>query len=495
MSEVKEVTITRGDDGSLGVELAQDDEGHPTIAAIAPGGPCEGMLMVNDRVVAVEDTETATAHAVVDVLKRQSGATIRLTVHRFSATTAVEPKTFSTSALTVPAGRSLDVPLVVDEPSLGTFSFNCTDESFGIDFTILALPSGGSVADAKPIVRAEGTPEARREGRFKVVAPCTVIVRLDNSTTYVSPVTVACVVSLSPLSQLVGAEMSAMRAAQAAHQAHLEKLSSHYAGLQTQEAELEEALATLRVSIQATAHLHAADSAHAHDLDAAAAMLEQAPAVGAGAPTSVEAAMSAATNVDAAEVAVGHSKRVRAAALQSRKALAQRTAAAEESLGVMAERASRREADRARRESLAHEASRRAEHMGPLLPLQEVYAAFAALAAAVCGGLAALRSAPSVHAVYVTSREDLFVLGCNGFDLRDDSGARLLSIGTSYATAPPTTEAACNASSASARARPPHVLTARPPCGPHTGIAYSSKGASCPSSSTPRAPIHTGPPA
>ena len=96
--------------------------------------------------------------------------------------------------------------------------------------------------------------------------------------------------------------------------------------------------------------------------------------------------MSASKIVDATAAKVAHAKRVRAAALDSRKAIVTRTSAAEESLGVAAERVARREARASRDQSLAAEATRRAELMAPLLPLQEVHAAFVALAAGVWGG-------------------------------------------------------------------------------------------------------------
>ena len=165
-----EVSVARADDGSLGVELAQDGEGHPTIAAIAAGGPCDGLLRLGDRVLAIDGTETSTVPQVVSELRRNSAATLRVRVRRASAP-EVEPKVFSI-APKVAAGRSLDVPLVMEEAAMGHYSFTCA-EGGAIDFSILALPPGTSDAKAAAaLVRPSGTAATKGEGAFRVSSPC-----------------------------------------------------------------------------------------------------------------------------------------------------------------------------------------------------------------------------------------------------------------------------------------------------------------------------------
>ena len=424
-----EVSVTRANDGSLGVELSLDEEGYPIVAAVVLGGPCDRLVQLNDRVLAIEGSEVATAQQVIDELKRNSAATLRVKLRR-AAAPAVQPKIFSTSDLTVGAGRTLDVPLIIDEPSVGTYSFTCADAG-AIDFSILAIPTGGDPKDASPLVHATGTPSGHGEGVFRIQTACTVIARLDNTASYVSQVKLACVVSLAPLSQVIAAEVAAIRSAQAAHQAHLDTLAGHVGGLLTQEAELEERLSTLRVSIDAAESVHAGDTAHALELAAAADRLLRQPPLS-DRPRSVKEAMGASKEMEAAEASVGHGRRVRAMALQSRRSLAARTAAAEATFGAEAEAASQLAAGQQGREAGLAEASRRAEDLAPLMPLQEIYAAFAALAAQIGGAGVALRNAPHVDALFATSRDDLFVLACSGFDLRDEQGARLSTVGTSY---------------------------------------------------------------
>ena len=422
-----DVTVTRADDRSLGVDLAQDGEGRPTIEAVDAGGPCDRLLRPGDRIVAVEGAETSTVRQVVEELGRNTGSTLRLTLGSTS-TPLVQPKLWSTSALTVAASRCLDVPLICDEPSLGSFSFTCADGG-EIEFSLLSMPTGSTdLKAATPLVAGQqGEALGRGEGTFRVSAPCTVIARLDNSATYVSPVTLACVVSLAPIGQIVAAELASLEAAQAAQQAHLDALARHAEGLATQEAELASALAAVRVAKHAAGSVHAADTAHSLDLQAAAESLLALPAAAAAIAESPEKyrARAASRYMEQAEGMVGHGRRVRALALEARRSLAGRMAQAESAVGSQTEHDMRRQAS-------ASEAAMRADQMGPLLPLPEVQAAFTALAAKVCGAGVALATPPHAEAVYATSREDLFVVACAGLDLRDDGGARLATIPRSY---------------------------------------------------------------
>ena len=83
------VCITRGADGALGIELAEDASGHPTIKVVVSGGPCDRQLKVHDRIVSVDGRQSETAKSVVDAIRRIKTAAIRFTVLR--AASPAEP--------------------------------------------------------------------------------------------------------------------------------------------------------------------------------------------------------------------------------------------------------------------------------------------------------------------------------------------------------------------------------------------------------------------
>ena len=325
------------------------------------------------------------------------------------ATAIPQPKQWSTSALTLAAGKVLDVPLSIEEPSLGQYIFTCVGGG-SIEFSLST--AGGDGKSAKSLVSGASGPASRGEGSFRVAEAGVVVARLDNSAASFSAVTLQCVVSLTPISHAIATEAAAMRTAINEQAAHLEQLGKQEEALAAQEVELERQLIALRVSRQVASELRAADGAVAADLDAATDGL--AAAYGGG-----DSSSPPESQLRRAELAMAASKRARVAAHKGRS-----------SIGARAEEAHSAAMRAERRAALAATAARRAADLRPLLPLQEVFAAYAQLATHCCGAAVALRSFPRVDAVFETSRADLFVLECSGFDLRDVRGAELvLSLG------------------------------------------------------------------
>ena len=106
----------------------------------------------------------------------------------------VECTTWTTSAMTVAPGASVDVPLDASEPCLCTYTFSTTDAASAVGFSIGAV--GGSGAPLVALRQAAG------EGRLTVGEAGLLHVTLDNGQAMFMPLTVACTVSLAPLAQL-----------------------------------------------------------------------------------------------------------------------------------------------------------------------------------------------------------------------------------------------------------------------------------------------------
>tara|TARA_B110001452_G_scaffold264876_1_gene268611 strand:+ start:348 stop:1145 length:798 start_codon:yes stop_codon:yes gene_type:complete len=105
----------------------------------------------------------------------------------------VECTTWSTSAMTVAPGASVDVPLDASEPCLCTYTFNTSDAASAVGFSI------GVVGGGAPLVTLR---QASGEGSFTVEKAGLLHATLDNSQAMFMPLTVACKVSLEPLAQL-----------------------------------------------------------------------------------------------------------------------------------------------------------------------------------------------------------------------------------------------------------------------------------------------------
>lgn len=156
----------------------------------------------------------------------------------------VDCTTWSTSALTVAPGSSVDVPLDASEPSLCTFTFSTTDGS-PVGFSMYAAAD-----DATPLVTLR---QPSGEGRFMVPVAGLLRASLDNSQAMFMPLTVACKVSLEPLAQLRRLEehqlRQSLRAELAQNELAIEQADARQEGLQMEEEQLKAALGELQARV------------------------------------------------------------------------------------------------------------------------------------------------------------------------------------------------------------------------------------------------------
>eukprot|EP00965_Chrysotila_dentata_P153662 5079249-Pleurochrysis_carterae.AAC.1 len=107
----------------------------------------------------------------------------------------VECTVWSTSAITIPAGSSVDVPLLVLEPSVCSFDFK---SDMQIEFQL-------ELADGRPEA-AVAMYEDHGKGSFTIPTPGLLHATLGNTASLVTTATVACRVYVCPISQLLRAE-------------------------------------------------------------------------------------------------------------------------------------------------------------------------------------------------------------------------------------------------------------------------------------------------
>lgn len=324
-----EATIPRSANGVTldGLALNDDHQGRPVVKSVPPNSK---NLLLGDIILAVDGTPVFSTTEIFSELRR-SAATghnttsdeLRLKICRLEQT--VQPTTWSTSSLTVAAGRRLDIPLMVEEPSLGEYSFRCADSSGYIDFSLDFSRDGqdrGRTAD--PLVPSFG-PCARGEGTFRVPAAGVVFARVDNSSAVFSSASLSCHVRLTPIAQIIDAETAALADVIREHHSHLEMLAAHDAGLAAQEAEHLRHLESLRVARAATARVRADDGDVVERLEAAADALDAAARA-----LDDRRADPAQLTVEA----VAEGRRVAAMALRARRTVGERSAEAEREIAA-----------------------------------------------------------------------------------------------------------------------------------------------------------------
>ena len=259
--------------------------------------------------------------------------TIRLKLLRPNV--VVQVVQWSTMGFTVPAGARVDVPIVVEKPSLGEYVFACTN-SGSLDFS-LTLRSPTSLSKATPDARppapaaAPGSSEpfvmlpnaSRGEGSFSVpcdAIPGLLVATLDNTAARVAEVTLQAHVTLTPMDQAVSAEIARLRASHAAQASHLAMLQHHEAGLRAQELELERKLRNVRLAREVAGQMHEEDATVCTDLETAINSLGALHADG-----SYEQGEEGAIKAD-----LETSRQLRLAAIQGRRSVRDRAKAQEE---------------------------------------------------------------------------------------------------------------------------------------------------------------------
>ena len=317
--KIIEVSFGRNSDGSLGLGIIARADGRPVISAIAEGSPAAATVPAmapDDLVLAIDGTEVGTVEHMKMEVRRQGQNGMRDTVSmrllRQSAAVSLQPTIWSAGAVTVAAGSLLDVPLIVKEPSLGTYDVD--------------VANGGSVVFS--VTGSEGLDVlvgvdtvSKGQGEFKVPKACVLTAHLDNTGALLSAATLACRVTVTPIADLAAAEAQHVRKEVEAHEAHLQTLAAHQEGLETQEAELIAALGQLRTSIAAVASIRASDHARLDTLVDALALLSSTPSAAAG--------VSAAAAMESVEAAIARSVRERAQAVEARRSIGARTAEAQ----------------------------------------------------------------------------------------------------------------------------------------------------------------------
>lgn len=343
---VYDIVIALMSDGTPGLSISSDDEDRPVVVVGRDG------VLAGDVILAIDGTELSSHAQVMQELRQiaqtGSGAGDEMTVKVLRPPMMVQPVQWSTAALTVAAGERRSVPLVAQEPSLGTYTFACasridTDRlminstaldpvvGFELEFEDLEykarflaaanVEAAAKAAEAADVpysqpsslhpIRfplARGLTASRGHGSFHVPRGGVVTVHLDNTASSLFDVTLQATVSLTPVSQLLAAEALAMHTALSSQAAHVRMLAAHESGLATQEMELEAKLEAMRMSRAAAAELLAADEqtyveleAVAEGLAAAAALAEAAAAFGpaAAGDTSLEVEPSSALQQEA----------------------------------------------------------------------------------------------------------------------------------------------------------------------------------------------------
>lgn len=318
-----EVEVTRAEDGTLGVDLGDDGTGRPGVAAVRPNGPCElAGVVVGDVLLGIDGERCQTVANVVEELRKNAAASLKLKLLR--APPPVRTKQWSASSLRVAPGACLDIPLVVEEPCICTFTLTVSGKGV-IDFALLATLDGPA---SPPTVLSQRSESGDISGSATIGAACVVSAQLDNSAAYVSSVTLACTVTLTPMRQCVSAEAAMVDAELRAQDAHLASLDEHAAALATQETELRRMLEEAQVSLQAIAIMRAQDERARLELVQASA------ALGATLPLLQQTDSNAAERTalrrasQDAEEAVRAASACRRAAVQARQSLGPRGAGA-----------------------------------------------------------------------------------------------------------------------------------------------------------------------
>ena len=266
-----EIELQRAADGSLGLSVASDEEGRPVVKVGREG------VLPGDIITAIDGSEIYSSLQIDQEIRRSlqtGGFRDSIVLRLLRPRLTMQPTQWSTTGIEIVAGKSVHVPLIVDEPALGSYSFTCNGDGGGGGRITFALDFCEGAGASKKLIM----PKSNRagEGTFHVPTGGIVTAYLSNDEAYLSSVTVQATVRLTPLTQAVAAEGASLRLAIDAQAAHLEMLEKHEAGLRTQELELEQKLASMRAARLAATYLRESDSEAYNELWAAAERLEQA---------------------------------------------------------------------------------------------------------------------------------------------------------------------------------------------------------------------------
>lgn len=318
-------------DGLHTLSLQDDAQGRPAVKGPVPAHATN--LMVGDIVLAVDGSPVFSTTEILSELRR-SGATghqqtadsCRIRVLRL--TQQLQPTAWSTKAMTLAAGQKIDVPLMIEEPSLGEYSFRCASGSGSVDFSLDFWRDGqGKDKAADQLVPSPGVC-AVGQGSFRVPSAGIVFARLDNTAAFFSSATLSVDVKLTPVSQVLAAEAAEADEATREQIRHCEMLAANESGLEAQEMEMIRSLHALRATRLAAAKVREEDEVLIEQLEGARAKLEAASQV---------LAAGGADPCGAALDAVDESRQAGAAALQARRSLNTRTTAAESEMAQLIE--------------------------------------------------------------------------------------------------------------------------------------------------------------
>ena len=177
-----------------------------------------------------------------------------------------EPPVFcqrwETTSLTVAAGESLSVPLVVDEPSLCKYNLMVVSPdgstASSIGFSLSTSPStspSDPTASAPPLVDEMGS-STTGSLELSLEPPHMLYVTLDNTAAYVTDVDVSATVTLEPLSQLAVLaqfrQVSAARAELRGVLSQIEAAEAVSSAAQSEEAALKDLYEAQMAQVDAT---------------------------------------------------------------------------------------------------------------------------------------------------------------------------------------------------------------------------------------------------
>ena len=175
------VSIPRLADGTIGIGLSADSAGRPIVVSEPPPGAA-GLIRIGDVILAIDGNHVSSVEMVQAVMQQQSSASaIEMTVLRPSP--IVQPIQWATSALSISPGAILEVPITVEEPSVGRYAFECSDGK-GIVFSLTHRPNSApdGQVDTPLLLSAAAAGAVRRgDGSLRVPMPGLVIARLDNT--------------------------------------------------------------------------------------------------------------------------------------------------------------------------------------------------------------------------------------------------------------------------------------------------------------------------
>ena len=123
-----EIELLRAADGSLGLSVASDEEGRPVVKVGREG------VLPGDIITAIDGSEIYSSLQIDQEIRRSlqtGGFRDSIVLRLLRPRLTMQPTQWSTTGIEIVAGKSVHVPLIVDEPALGSYSYTCNGDAGG----------------------------------------------------------------------------------------------------------------------------------------------------------------------------------------------------------------------------------------------------------------------------------------------------------------------------------------------------------------------------